>query len=60
MRLSLLLDDWLTLFNSAVIVQIFNPTAKRAITTGTITNEGTMEIEIQPLTAETETRTYSN
>ena len=40
----------------ALILQIFNPTAKLAITTETLTNEGKAEIKKYSLTAETKER----
>ena len=39
-----------------MIAQIFIPTAKLEIPTGTPTNEANAEIETQPLTAETKAR----
>ena len=41
---------------SAVIAQIFNPTAEPAMLTGILTNETNAEIETHPLTEKTKVR----
>ena len=42
-----------------MIAQIFNPTVKLAIPTGTPTNESKVQIETQPLIVETKIRKCS-
>ena len=53
---SFFLDDCLTIFNPCIDFTNFNPTAKLAITTETLTNERKAEIKKYSLTAETKER----
>ena len=57
---SFFLNNWLILFISAAIAQIFNPTADLVVLTKTSTNEANAAFEVNPLAAETETENVQN
>ena len=54
------LDNWFILLIPALIAHSFIPLVELVIPIWVSTNEGNLDIETQPLTAETKTREISN